>query len=339
MDRSFLSDKAVIEASRDFVCIRLATYEDADEAKILKNLFSGPSDNLENTVYAMLGPDGKTRLTRTGRSPGFAFGGHPEIAAANMAAEMKKIAKKHKVTGKPINPEEFGMPYLADVRLAVNVSACDNLPLVIVSAPDEATKKSLEKKLLPLVWHADYRGQFTVVSAKSGEDLEIIKGASAKPGITIVQPDEYGQSAKSLLFVSAESDRKAFQDSLDKALGKFNSKEKDWGEHVSKGNRTGVHWETAIPVTDSHARGGREGNARPPGRGAGSRRPGRFRPPPGGPPPGGRGPGARRGERPGGPGFGPPRPHPRPEGATPRPSEKVKRQEDQERRRPPVDDQ
>ena len=29
MDRSFLSDENIVQASRNFVCIRLATYEDA----------------------------------------------------------------------------------------------------------------------------------------------------------------------------------------------------------------------------------------------------------------------------------------------------------------------
>ena len=50
MDRSYLSDKDVVEASRDFVCIRLATYENAEEAKILKSIFTGRSGALENTV-------------------------------------------------------------------------------------------------------------------------------------------------------------------------------------------------------------------------------------------------------------------------------------------------
>ena len=49
MDRSFLSDAAVIASSRKFVCIRLATYESESEAKILKSIFLGRSGDLENT--------------------------------------------------------------------------------------------------------------------------------------------------------------------------------------------------------------------------------------------------------------------------------------------------
>ena len=36
MDRSFLADKDVIAASRKFVCIRLATFENAEENEVLK---------------------------------------------------------------------------------------------------------------------------------------------------------------------------------------------------------------------------------------------------------------------------------------------------------------
>ena len=40
MDRSFLADQDVIAASRKFVCIRLATYENADENEVLKGVFA-----------------------------------------------------------------------------------------------------------------------------------------------------------------------------------------------------------------------------------------------------------------------------------------------------------
>ena len=61
MDRSYLSNKEVIEASRDFVCIRLATYENVAEAKILKSIFTGRSGELENTTFVLLAPDGNRR--------------------------------------------------------------------------------------------------------------------------------------------------------------------------------------------------------------------------------------------------------------------------------------
>ncbi len=59
MDRSFLADADVIAASRMFVCIRPATYEDAGEADFLKKIFVGRSGELDNTVFVLLAPDGE----------------------------------------------------------------------------------------------------------------------------------------------------------------------------------------------------------------------------------------------------------------------------------------
>ena len=68
MDGSFLTTEEVIEASRNFVCIRCATYEDAEEAEFLRWVFTR-RDSLENTVFCMLSPDGKEKLIRADRGP------------------------------------------------------------------------------------------------------------------------------------------------------------------------------------------------------------------------------------------------------------------------------
>ena len=50
MDRSYLSDIKVVEASRKFVCIRPISYEDEAENKFLKSFGAGRSGDVENTV-------------------------------------------------------------------------------------------------------------------------------------------------------------------------------------------------------------------------------------------------------------------------------------------------
>ena len=67
MDRSFLSQPEVIDASRQFVCVRLTTYEDEFEAKFLKSLVRTGSGQVENSSFAILDVDGKTRLVGGGR--------------------------------------------------------------------------------------------------------------------------------------------------------------------------------------------------------------------------------------------------------------------------------
>lgn len=49
--------------------MRLATYENKEEGAFLESVFTGRSGKLENTVFALLEPDGKTRLSRAGRGP------------------------------------------------------------------------------------------------------------------------------------------------------------------------------------------------------------------------------------------------------------------------------
>ena len=92
MDRSFLTDKDVVAASRKFVCIRLATYEDAAENEVLKGIFA-MRGTLQNTVFGILTPDGKTHIVRSGRSPAWAFGGqagpgiHEQHRRGSLASE------------------------------------------------------------------------------------------------------------------------------------------------------------------------------------------------------------------------------------------------------------
>ena len=114
MDGSYLSHAGIVAASRSFVCIRPLTYESAVEAPFLESLFRGRSGNLENTVFAMLGPDAKTKLCRTGRSPDSAFRSPDEMAAA-----MKQILQKYPNARSISRP----LPLLANVRLGLNVSS------------------------------------------------------------------------------------------------------------------------------------------------------------------------------------------------------------------------
>lgn len=70
-----MSDATVVAASRGWICVRLATYESKEEGKFLESIFTGRSGLLENTTFALLGPDGKKRLSRAGRGPQHLFGG------------------------------------------------------------------------------------------------------------------------------------------------------------------------------------------------------------------------------------------------------------------------
>src|SRR5690242_4469475 len=122
MDRSFLSRPEVVAASREFVCVRLATYEDRDEASFLKTQARTRSGDLENTVFTVLSPDGKKQLVRGSRGTRQLY-----ADAKEMAGDLSRIARRFT----PKAGTE-SLPLVANVRLAVDIAAADNQPLVVL---------------------------------------------------------------------------------------------------------------------------------------------------------------------------------------------------------------
>src|SRR2546421_4231875 len=119
MDRSFLSQPEVIAASRKFVCIRLLSYENKNEAAYLKAICPTRSGELENTVVCMLSPDAKKMLSPAARGTQQLFGN-----AANMASSLNKVAET--IESKPAS---LDLPEVANVRLGLDVAASDKQPL------------------------------------------------------------------------------------------------------------------------------------------------------------------------------------------------------------------
>lgn len=245
MDRSYLSHTGVVAASRQFVCIRPATYESAEEAPFLNSLFRGRSAELENTVFAILSPDGKTRLCRTGRSPGFAFRSPDAMAAA-----MRQISQKYPGTAIPADQ----LPLLANVRLAVNVAACDSTPLAIVYSPDKATRDALSKRLGRLAWHKDHVGRLQYCVATKADELKKLGAEGAKPGLLVIQPGNYGTDGLVLTSVTTDADAGELEDALSFGVLLSQFQQKDRFRHVSGGRQLGISWQTVIPVTDSGGR-------------------------------------------------------------------------------------
>ena len=62
--------KEFVELSRNFVCVRLETYESKAHQDMVRELLGG---KMVNTAFVLLAPDGKTQLTRAGRSPSKGF--------------------------------------------------------------------------------------------------------------------------------------------------------------------------------------------------------------------------------------------------------------------------
>jgi hypothetical protein len=249
MDRSFLSDAAVVAASREFVCIRLATYESASEAKVLTSIYQSRSGLLENTVFALLAPDGKTLLARSGRTPREAVGGAPDEAVKGLAAKLKELSGRYPGTA----PVGAALPVLADLRRGMNVAACEIQPLLGIAAGSDEARKKIEQALLPLVWSADFAGRFAVARAKDpAEAAQYVDGGLKSDGVFVVQPDAFGQKGRLLAFAPG-GDRDAMAAALKQGLQQFVAEPKDSRRHIDEGMRRGIRWTSEIPVSDPMA--------------------------------------------------------------------------------------
>jgi len=267
MDGSFLSTRATVEASRSFVCIRLATYENQEEVNFMKRLYVSYTGEIANTMFAMLSPDGKTRLSGADRSPAQVFGGAPHRRADEPgAAELNKAAAARMVEsmgvialaypgGKGAAGAPQALPYLSDLRMAVNVAACDNQPLMVVYAEKPAELARLEKALLPIAWSKEIIGRALYVPVSdAAEYARYIKGEKPAAGYALVAPEPYGRHAAPLLAIDAATKPDGVRSQLIAALALFNPPPKDFEKHEAEGLKAGIQWTPKTPITDRSRR-------------------------------------------------------------------------------------
>ena len=251
MDRSFLSDAQVVAASRNFVCIRLTTYEDQAEADFLKTIYIGKSGDLENTTFAILSPDGKTKLTRTGRAPFHEYRG-----SRDMATGMDSIAKALDVKAETMFSDTT-LPVAKDVEIGLNIAASDGLPLLIVTGENQSKLDGLIAKILPAAWSKAVAGQYVYATAINADELKPITGINSAKGssvrtnaIMIVEPDQFGLSGKVLTQLDADASAEAVKAQLIKSIASFPRKMHNHQAHVRLGIELGVDWKSKIPETD-----------------------------------------------------------------------------------------
>ena len=258
MDRSFLADQDVIAASRKFVCIRLATYENADENEVLKGVFA-PGGVLQNTVFALMSPDGRTSLVRAGRSPAWAFGGQvgrgihqqPPEVIGKMAQTMEAIALAYPGKDKPVG--RVPLPYLADIKLALNIAAADRLPLVAVFG-NAAQRKQMEQQLESIAWADEFLGRALYVPVTQLEEFKAITGVKTQAGYVVIQPDIFGLKGKVIKEIPIQSTAAQVKQSLSMAVGQHQPSTLTYEQHRSQGADAGQRWESKTPNTDGIGR-------------------------------------------------------------------------------------
>ena len=253
IDNGWLLKDEVVAASRDFVCIRLTSYESAEEAAFVTKLQGNPV----NTVFAILTPDALPALAMKGlgRGPGELF-----ADTADMVKQMGEVAAKYavgvaatKADGQP------ALPITLDARLGLAVASADLQPLALVIAPDEKTRAALEAKLAVLAWSNDLRGRFTYASADSLGGLKLnghgesksdtLKSGAFKSGVLLIEPDVFGVEGKIVSAIDANDVDKMLSDAMHAASAKHVRAAKSREQLKRLALANGIFFETGIPVS------------------------------------------------------------------------------------------
>ena len=230
----------MVTASRKFVCVRLKSFEDFDESELLLSIFKSRNGRLENTVFTVLDSQGDEKLIRSGRSPKWI-----SSDAKGFASVLDELASEH-IKAPKGKAKERTLPLIKDLRLAMNVAACDSRPLVVLVGKNEKETKRMEGLLAPLAWSDELVGQFRWVSLSSTETLATHEGMPVETGLHVVQPDEFGVTCEVLAKAKAGAKSKALREALTEGLEAFEAPRfRRRGQHVREGERKGYSWEHA----------------------------------------------------------------------------------------------
>lgn len=215
----------------------------------MKSVYLDRSGLLKNTTWAILSPDGKKKLTRAGRGP---F--HEYRNARAMTAGMNKIAKQYKVEAETVGSDTL-LPFAESVDVGLNISAADNIPMIVVISNDEEKAAALEAKLLPLAWKDDsIVGQFTFAKTTDAKELLVLTGVEGEAdklnSILVIEPGQFGLSGKVLSQLDQTVSDEDLKSSLVESIKNCKRIEKSHNSHVNLGIKLGIDWESEIPESD-----------------------------------------------------------------------------------------
>jgi len=237
----------------------------------------------ENTAFCILAPDGKERLSGTGRSPAMGFGaggsrGDADQQNPAVLSAMERISKKYKTK------EDLNEPVVQDFhtfKQALNVASADQRLLLFIAA-GEVPAERLRASLRPVLGDPEIIGRFHSDFGNRETDAkwtESVEGSKRKGGLYIIAADQFGQKGKVLETLPLDAKTDEIKATLLKANQTYAKTEerKVYRDHVSKGRKEGVQFDAGMPygedrdgdgVIDHRGGGGRKG-----GRGRGGNRP------------------------------------------------------------------
>ena len=209
MDRSYLSDPAVIAASRNFICVRLVTYEDVEEMEFMKSIYDFRTPT-KNSLFAILDSAAEEHLVEPERLVNLkAVPGLDQLEVDGESARLGALVTLARIE--------------RDARLRalhpVLAEAAET-----VGSPQIRTRATLGGNLCqrPRCWY--YRNEHAVCLKKGGSECFAYGGLSKYNAILgggpsyIVHPSDM---APALIAVNAQLQLRGPAGAREMPLGKF----------------------------------------------------------------------------------------------------------------------
>lgn len=234
---SLFSQKSFIAASKNFVCVRLGTYESKEHQDMVRELLRG---TFQNTAFMIYAPDGKTKLTRSGRGPHHAFGN-------DSVGGMNTIAAKYKTKA---DTKDAILQDFHSFKQSLNVASADQR-LLLFSIPTKSTANKESASLRKVFNDKDISGRFHFDTAAKtdAEWSKAIEGDKQKSGHFIIRPGKFGMTGTVMAELPLKSSPELIKTTLLKCNATYakTEKRKTYSSHVSEGKRKGIEFENTMP--------------------------------------------------------------------------------------------
>lgn len=244
------ANDSFLDAAREFVCVRIETYESEDAEALVRSVLGGA---YANTAFCIFAPDGETRLSRSGRSPGQVLGrsrGRRGTDAESdetqhIVAAMRGIAERFdpKAPDEPMLLQDFH-----SFRQALNVASGDQRLLLVIADPGGSADAMALRVAMS---HEDVRGRFHTDRLSVGDDPwhAAIDGTDGGPGLFVVRADPFGTTGSVVAQLEIDADAAALRRALLDANKSFGDSEarKVYRDHVREGRRARAFFENGIP--------------------------------------------------------------------------------------------
>ncbi|WP_018970501.1 hypothetical protein [Rubritalea marina] len=245
MEISLLSDPEFVAASKDYVCVRLETYESESTQQRIRSLLDG---KMKNTAFVVYSPDASEKLTRSGRSPYRIFGGG-DGNNASVIAGMEKIASRYPQR----NTQEA--PLLQDFdsfKQALNVAAADQRLLVLSIGAKPETVATLRK----VANHPELAGRLHFDQVGDGDRgwQSKVGVETLSQGIVVIQADRFGQTGRVVQEVALNTSSDVLSKTLVQLHAQYRMREErqHYGNHIRQGRREGINYHNSMPHGEDH---------------------------------------------------------------------------------------